>query len=190
MAGKTIEHIEKYRVKWGAYRLGEIFDLSAIKQAKSQSLIPDDAKGIPYVVQSTKNNMVARAVSKEWLLENGEGPYPGNAIALGVTLPAVSYQDQEFGASQIIVARSEDMSSLSGPYIATVIAKHMSRFSYANKPGMKIYSVLEILLPQKNDKTPNWLYMEKYVRAIEKLTIKDVVNWKDKEIETIKYLVG
>ena len=36
---------------------------------------------------------------------------------------------------------------------------------------------------------PDWDYMEKYIKAIEKLVIKDVVDWKDKEIAATKNVV-
>ena len=47
---------------WKEFKLGELFEFSAIKQAKSQQLIPtvskEDDNSIPYVVQSKYNNMV------------------------------------------------------------------------------------------------------------------------------------
>ena len=41
----------------------------------------------------------------------------------------------------------------------------------------------EILLPIACDETPDWEFMEKYIRAIEKVVIKDVVEFKDKIIK-------
>lgn len=37
---------------------------------------------------------------------------------------------------------------------------------------------------------PNWDYMDKYIRAIEKLVIADVVKWKDEEIARTKEIVN
>lgn len=75
------------------FKLSDLFTLKAIKQAKSQSNIPIDLEnGIPYIVQSTKNNMCKTYVNKQWLIDNNEPPVDGNAIVLGVTTPAVSYQ--------------------------------------------------------------------------------------------------
>ena len=39
------------------------------------------------------------------------------------------------------------------------------------------------------DGSPDFEYMEKYIRVIEKLTIQGVVEWKDKEIEKTKEIV-
>ena len=37
---------------------------------------------------------------------------------------------------------------------------------------------------------PDWSFMEKYIRAVEKVVIKDVVDWKDEEIKKTKELVS
>ena len=68
------------------FKLSDLFTLKAIKQAKSQSNIPIDLEnGIPYIVQSTKNNMCKTYVNKQWLIDNNEPPVDGNAIVLGVS---------------------------------------------------------------------------------------------------------
>jgi hypothetical protein len=85
-------------VEWGEFKLGDLFEFEAIKQAKSQKDIPTDnsENGVPYIVQSAFNNMFSRNVNKQWLIDNNEAPVSGNKIVLGVTLPAVSYQPKEF----------------------------------------------------------------------------------------------
>lgn len=93
-------------VKWGEFRLGDLFEFKGIKQAKSQGNIPTDENGIVYVVQSMSNNMVSRKVNRQYLIDIDEAPVEGNCIVLGVTLPAISYQPNEFGASQVITARA------------------------------------------------------------------------------------
>ena len=46
-----------------------------------------------------------------------------------------------------------------------------------------------IELPIKSDGVPDFDYMERYIRAMEKVVIADVVKYKDKVIETTKALV-
>ena len=38
--------------------------------------------GVPYIVQSTFNNMFSRNVNKKWLIDNNESPVSGNRIVL------------------------------------------------------------------------------------------------------------
>ena len=145
-----------------------MFDLEAIKQAKSQREIPtDDTEGgVPYIVQSTSNNMFARNVNKNWLIENNEAPVSGNRIVLGVTLPAVSYQPREFGASQVITAKADWLNERRGNFVAIVISKLMYQFSYARKPGLQIYKDMRIKLPTKNSEI-DFAFMESFIAELE-----------------------
>lgn len=63
-------------------------------------------------------------------------------------------------------------------------------WSYAVKFNRKLVADMNVLLPIKSDGTPNFDYMERYIRAMEKVVIADVVKYKDKMIETTKKLVG
>ncbi len=145
-----------------------MFVFEAIKQAKSQGEIPtdDSENGVPYIVQSMFNNMFSRNVNKQWLIENNEAPVSGNRIVLGVTLPAVSYQPREFGASQVITAKSEWLNEINGIFISVAISKLMYKFSYNQKPGMQIYKDLKIQLPSKDGKI-DFDFMESLITDLE-----------------------
>ena len=162
-----------------------MFDFKGIKQAKSQKEIPTDNNGIPYIVQSTTNNMCSRYVNRQYLVDINEPPVSGNAIVLGVTLPAVSYQPKEFGASQVIEARSRFLNEKNGLFFAILISKQMYQFSYQNKPGIEIYKSLKIQLPLKenaldfsnpcdNIKNIDFDFMESFIRELEEERIREL----------------
>lgn len=151
--------------------LSEVFTLKGVKQSKSQSEIPTNEDGIPYIVQSMSNNMCSRNVDRQWLIDNDEPPQSGNSIVLGVTLPAVSYQPFEFGASQVITARNPNLNESVGLYFSTVLSKHMTKFSYQNKPGIQKYKELNLCLPVNNDDSIGYDFMENYVNALKKQCI-------------------
>lgn len=155
--------------QWGEFVIGELFELTGIKQVKSQHHVVEDPDGIPFVVQSNKNNMVKMKADKQWLLDNDEPIVEGNAIVLGVTLPVVSYQPYEFGASQVITARSEHLNELRGLFIASVINSFViPKYSYVYKPGIQKYKQDVIPLPLKpsadlsnySQADIDWNYME------------------------------
>ena len=180
-------------VKWKKFKLGDILDFISIRQAKSQSAIPtDDNKStrVPYIVQSTKNNMFRRNVNKQYLIDHDEPVIKGNCVVLGVTLPAVSYQPDEFGGSQLIVARSKWLNNKTGLFLATAIKKQMYQFSYSHKPGMRIYKALDIELPVTPAGDIDFDFMENYITAIEKQSIRGVIEYKDKVIQTTKDVVN
>lgn len=155
--------------QWGEFVVGELFELTGIKQVKSQHHVVEDPNGIPFVVQSNKNNMVKMKADKQWLIDNDEPVVEGNAIVLGVTLPVVSYQPYEFGASQVITARSEHLNELRGLFITSVINSFViPKYSYVYKPGIQKYKQDVIPLPLKPSADPSnhdqtdidWNYME------------------------------
>ena len=180
------------------FKVGELFTLTGLKQVKSQKNVVESDDGVPFVIQSTKNNMVKCHVDRQALLDGGENVYDGNAIVLGVTLPAVSYQELEFGASQVITARRDDLNPMRGLYLVTAMRKALlPKYSYTNKPGIQKYKEDVIQLPVKpgtdevnyTEDDIDWDDIEAYVRAMEKQVIADVVDYKNEMISTTKALV-
>lgn len=163
-------------VTFREFKVGELFTLTGLKQVKSQKNIVECADGISFVIQSTKNNMVKCHVDRQALLDGGENVYDGNTIVLGVTLPAVSYQELEFGASQVITARRDDLNPVRGLYLVTVMRKALlPKYSYTNKPGIQKYKEDLIQLPVKEGTNPSnytdadidWDYMESTIRELD-----------------------
>lgn len=185
---QTAKDAEKKKVdtrEWGEFKFGDLFDLHGIKQAKSQKLIPtvelsDGIPCVPYIVQSQFNNMVGRYVDKQWLIENNEPPVEGNALVLGVTLNACSYQPEEFGASQVITARSPCLNKNNGFFIAAIVRKRIEQFDYKEKPSFEKYRALKIMLPIDKTGQPDWVYMEEYMRKV-KEKAKNVLNHFEKD---------
>ncbi len=79
---------------------------------------------------------------------------------------------------------------LVGLYLIGRLAKLPTLFSYNNMATWNKLRVLTVTLPVTPDGEPDFDYMERYIRAIEKLTIANVVKYKDKVIGTTKTLVN
>lgn len=122
------------------------------------------------------NNMFSRKVNKQWLIENNEAPVSGNRIVLGVTLPAISYQPIEFGASQVITAQSDWLNEKNGVFISIAISKLMNQFSYNRKPGLQIYKDLEIQLPTKSGKI-DFDFMESFISELQSERLQKLENY-------------
>ena len=161
------------------FKLGNLFTFSSIKQSKSQKNIPVDNSidGVNYIIQSMFNNMFSRKVNRQYLIENDEVPISGNKIVLGVTLPAVSYQPEEFGASQVIVAEADWLNSKNGLFIVASIEKLMYLFSYSNKPGLKIYKSMEVDLPATKDNQLDFAYMEKFITELQAERLQELQGY-------------
>lgn len=76
-------------------------------------------------------------------------------------------------------------------YLISAIRKSAGNgWSYAVKFNRALVCELMVEFPVTADGEPDFDYMERYIRAIEKLTIADVVKYKDKVIDTTKMLVN
>lgn len=126
--------------------------------------------------------MFSRTVNKQWLIEHNEAPVSGNRIVLGVTLPAVSYQPKEFGASQVITAKANWLNEKNGIFISTLISLLMHQFSYSSKPGMQIYKDMEISLPTKNGEI-DFEFMENFIAELEAERIAELEAERIAELE-------
>lgn len=77
-----------------------------------------------------------------------------------------------------------------GTYLVGILSKLPILFSYNNMATWNKLKVLTISLPITKSGDIDFDYMERYIRAIEKLAIADVVKYKDKVIETTKKIVA
>ena len=73
-------------------------------------------------------------------------------------------------------------------YINSVWGKSIPNLGYARH--WSVAKDKKLLLPIKSDRTPDFDYMERYIRAIEKVVIADVVKYKDRVIEETRKVVG
>lgn len=76
-----------------------------------------------------------------------------------------------------------------GMYIAGILSKLPKLFSYNNMATWNKLKTIEVSLPVTSDDNINFDYMERYIRAIEKLAIADVAQYKDKLIAVTKQVV-
>ena len=155
---------------WGEFVVGKLFDnIYSVRQVKSQRNIVDELKGIPFVVQTQTNNMVKCYASKNTFDEHNVPIIKGNSIAMGVDLAVISYQENDYGGSHIIVAESDKLNPLRGKFIVAIMtAKLGPKYNYINKPGVQKYKQDVIPLPLKPSANPSnytqedidWDYME------------------------------
>ena len=117
---------------------------------------------------------------------------------------SVFYHDYEtYGDDNIHFLVNDDVSDLGKLYITTVIQKRLAnQYSYGRQFRMTAFDRLFIELPvlmdtddkyaldDKGKPIPDWYFMEKYIRAIEKIVIADVVKYKDEIIAKTKSVVG
>ncbi len=187
------------KVEFTDILISELFDKVEAKckkadfdKRKDTSSIPTDEFCIPLINAKLGDNGIMFYGRKEdWntqsmcidVIQNG-------AVATG----KVYVQPQATAVlwdAYLIQPTFDDVTEHSLLYLARCIEKlTKERFSYEKKATWDRIKECFITIPIKSDGTPDFDYMERYIRAMEKVVIADVVRYKDKVIETMKKVAG
>ena len=174
-------------VQWEEFELPEIFDIKNTHNILSSEIVAESGT-TPYLCASAENNGVSSYISyKNELLENG------NCIFIGGKTFVVSYQKDNFYSNDshnlALYLKEQNVTKSNQLYLATCIRKGLShKYSWGDSiSGSKIKSD-KFQLPTKNNK-PDYETMETFIKAVEKLVIKDVVLYADSKIKATENAV-
>lgn len=167
---------------YSQFRVGDLFDIHPTKAYKGSNADILNADGSNPVLSNTS-------------LNNGIGGYSnlnctekGGIITFSdtTTADAIFYQPNDF--VQGLYPYSDKWSEQSLLYFMTSFKKiaRLYKFDYAAKFNRKIALEFIVNLPSSDGTTPDYDYMTKYINIQKKLSVKSVVDWKDKIINTTK----
>mgnify|MGYP000339842241 FL=1 len=119
--------------------------------------------------------------------------FPANTITVDFWGNAY-YRDSEYkmATHNHVFSLTGDVirNRLTGMYIVGILSKLPKLFSYNNMATWNKLKGIEVSLPVTLNGDIDFDYMERYIRAIEKLAIADVAKYKDKLIAATKQVVG
>ena len=137
---------------------------------------------IPFVMAGTTNTGVANFVS------NPVASFPKNSITMDI-FGNTFYRSYAYGAGDDTGVYWNDANEYSKEamlYIATSMAKSVARkFSYGEKLRSSQSLNFQMKLPCKNNE-PDFEKMALIISAVQKLVIRDVVQYSDKKITATK----
>ena len=180
------------------FRIGDLFEKQQLKFKKAKfnkssdvSKTASDEFDLPLVNAKDGNNGVmyyGRSCDFEYV-ENSIDIVNDGAVSTG----NVYAQPQKTGVlynAYLIKLKNYTPSPEILLFLAQTIQKIIKpAFGYDNKAGWEKVKKKLILLPIKNGEI-DFEYMETYIRAIEKVVIRGVVEWKNKVIEATKSVVN
>ena len=181
---------------WREFKLDELFEVSlSLGDLKISECAPGN---IPLVSSGMSNNGIVGYIDS-----CGDGKaqmFPKNTITVDMFCNAF-YQNKDFysvshGRVNILTPKF-NMNESIGLFIATLINKEGYKYSYGRAVYSDEISRMIIRLPVLKDKTPNWKYIEDFIKNLKhkKITTKnnfkgkiklDVHNWKEFVFFTIK----
>ncbi|MDD6641595.1 MAG: restriction endonuclease subunit S [Bacteroidales bacterium] len=186
---KVLEEFE--HVKWGKFRLGDLFEINPTKWYKLTSTqILSETGNVPLVSNSSTDNGVMG-------FSNLKANNKGNTISCSdTTLGAdtMYYQKNDFIGYQHIqhlvpkfqpFNQSIAMMIISACRVATANAG----YDYAHKFNREAMNSTVLSLPITSSDEIDFDFMETLISAVQKLVIKDVVQYTDKRIAATAQMV-
>lgn len=171
------------------FRVGDLFEVKTpVKKFNANAVEITDRIGHPYVVRSSANNGIRGYIDEDEAYLN-----EGNTFSFGQDTATIFWQEKPYftGDKIKVLKPIFECNSEIASYVMNGITKAFSHFSWGTQSfKVSVIEDGEFLLPVTCDGTPDWTYMEKYIHAIEKVVIKDVVDYKDSIITKTKEIVA
>ena len=170
-------------VKWGEFEFKQIFN--NIKQGRRLKKEDQKEGTIPFVMSGTTNTGVVGYIS------NPVASFPSNSITVDI-FGNTFYRNFDFGAGDDTGVYWNDKENYSKDemlFFTAAMGKSLfGKFDYGNKLRSSQSFDIKMQLPTKNNK-PDYATMETFIKAVEKLVIKDVVLYADSKIKATKNVV-
>lgn len=170
--------------RWGEFKISDLFTLERGKEA-SPKRVEDGS--IPMVNEINTNNGIAKMGDSLNIIK-------GNSITISVNYAQnVFYQPHDFIASvNILVIRNDHLNEHNGKFIATELSKLHQKYDYISKISRDRLNNEIIKLPVTPSGTPDWDYMESYMKQIEEKAEKNLeamrkVRTESRKIDTSKW---
>lgn len=183
------EAISSYsKIKFKDYKITDVFNIKNTKSILSRDVVLDSGS-VPYLCASAENNSVASYIEYDKNLID-----EGNCVFIGGKTCVVSYQEKDFYSNDshnlALYLKNFNKTKLNQLYLATCVEKSLShKYSWGNSvSGKKIKNDL-ISLPTIDGEI-DYNTMDNFISAIQKLVIKDVVEYTDKKLNATKLIVN
>ncbi|MDY3885163.1 restriction endonuclease subunit S [Porphyromonas somerae] len=179
---QAVRDFEDGNVEWGKYRLGELFgEATRGKRLKSEDRISGN---LPFVTAGEADMGVSAFIGNEVEV------FQPNTITIDM-FGSAKYRNYTYGADDhVAVVHTQCLSKYAVLFITSAIHKvansgdfHYGRNFYAKDAAPLIVSLFDW------QGSPDYGRMETFISAIQKLVIKDVVLYADREIEATKRVI-
>jgi Type I restriction modification DNA specificity domain len=179
---KVLEEFENGEFEWGEFNLEKLFGKSTRgKRLKSDDRIDGN---LPFVTAGEKDEGISAFIGNNVLV------FFENTTTIDM-FGSAKYRNYKYGADDhIAVVHTNKLLKFSSIFLTTSIHKtsYAGQFSYSRNFYAKDADELNINLPTKISQ-PDYTKMEVFISAIQKLVIKDVVEYAERKIEATKSVI-
>ena len=150
---------------WKEFVISELFEISR-PIARSQAKYTEG--NVPFVASGNYNNGIVK-----WCMPKEDEVLDlGNCITVSPLDGSAFYQKENFlgrggAGSAILMLRNDELTELSGLFIASVIRNALTKYSYSDQLNSQTIADETIWLPiVRNTEKPDYMHMEKYMQKI------------------------
>ncbi|WP_055425123.1 restriction endonuclease subunit S [Apibacter mensalis] len=151
-------------VKWGEFKIGDLFDINRGNISNQKELI-HDSKGICFIAQNNNNNGFVDTVKPQ-----NHKIFKGNSLIIGRQTGIVYYQEKDFITTDgvLVLTAKENFieNKNTGLVFVSALNKKMLSFGYNNTVSEAKLNKIKIKLPIKND-TIDFNFMENFIAELE-----------------------
>lgn len=166
------------------FKIGDLFEINSSKKKFNANSIKFGGK-YPYVARGSSNNGIRGFITEAEEFLNDE-----KTISFGQDTATIFYQEKAYFTGdkiKILTYKYGELNQELACYFIASMKKNFDKFSWGqNSFNETIIKDVSIKLPINSNNEIDFEFMENYIKAIEKLTIKSVIEWKDKIIEVTK----
>ena len=164
--------------------ISTIFDIKKGKRLTKDNMIPGT---INFIGSTSVNNGVTAKVSNSSHIHNGNTI----TVTYNGSVGEAFYQTDSYWASDDVnvLTFKRLLNERLALFFCTSLRKSGKKYGYTYKWTKELMEKDEIILPVTSSGSIDYKFMETYIRAIEKLTIQRVKDWRAKEIKTTMDIV-
>lgn len=181
---------------WKSFKLSDLFEKVEVEKIRGKAsdfpIKKSNTYNIPLITAGIDNQGIGRYAKESecpTIIENVI-----TISANGANTGATFYHEDKIAILQDAYAIDLIDGAIPNKQVGLFLANNISKvlygnFDWSNKAGWHRIKDLEIKLPITEVEEPDWVYMERYIRAIEKLVIKDVVDFKNNQLQLMNQVV-
>ncbi|CYU68720.1 putative type IIS restriction enzyme [Streptococcus suis] len=185
----TESRVEYLGILWEKFPVASLFDIQTSRSVDKGALeLSDKPKKYQFIGRTSQNNGV-----QGYLDYLGFAPNPKNTFSvIQIGENVAQFRNKEWYGSQNLFVLNPNNEKVidANLFFTTCLNMSLLQFSsgYTNYPTLSKLKELELVLPVKEQQI-DYTFMSDFIKVIEKLVIKDLVEWTDKKIEATKEVV-
>lgn len=186
---KLINNFRNDNIIWGEFRIDELFKVQTSRKRFDANKVTIQKNGSPYVVRTSLNNGTRGLINEDQKYLN-----EANTISFGQDTATMFYQKKPYFTGdkiKVLIPKFKGFNEIIAQFLITSMTKSFSTFTWGSSSyNVKIINSQKIKVLTNSNGEPDYDKMILLIKSFEKLVIKGVVKWKDKQIEATRKVVS